>query len=70
MRFEGNGIVWDPKENKALCRFEDGSIETTDKHIIDGLKKAGYKGVKSTSTSAKDSKEEVADEEVTKANES
>lgn len=70
MRFEGNGIVWDPKENKALCRFEDGFIETTDKHIIDGLKKAGYKGVKSTGPAAKNSKDEVADEEVKETDES
>ena len=70
MRFEGHGVVWDPKVNKALCRFEGGFIETTDKRIIDGLKKAGYKGVKSTGTAAKDTAEEVADEEVTKADES
>jgi hypothetical protein len=70
MRFEGHGVVWDPKTNKALCRFENGFIETTDKRIIDGLKKAGYKGTKSTGTATKDATEEVADEEVTKVDES
>jgi len=70
MRFEGHGVVWDPKANKALCRFEGGFIETTDKRIIDGLKKAGYKGVKSTGTAAKDSTEEVASREVTETDES
>ncbi|MCJ7988950.1 hypothetical protein MUB15_06105 [Priestia sp. OVS21] len=70
MRFEGHGVVWDPKENKALCRFVDSVIETTDKRIIDGLKKAGYKGVKSIDTAAKDSKEEVVDEEEKETDES
>jgi hypothetical protein len=70
MRFEGHGVVWDPKANKALCRFENGFIETTDKRIIDGLKKAGYKGTKSTGTAAKDAAEEVAAEEVTEIDES
>ncbi|WP_281998673.1 hypothetical protein [Priestia flexa] len=69
MRFEGHGVVWDPKANKALCRFEDGFIETTDKRVIDGLKKAGYTGIKSTGTAAKDAKEEAAAEDVTEVNE-
>jgi hypothetical protein len=69
MRFEGHGVVWDPKANKALCRFENGFIETTDKRIIEGLKKAGYKGTKSTGAAAKDAAEEAADEDVTEVNE-
>ncbi|UMZ35557.1 hypothetical protein [Priestia megaterium] len=69
MRFEGRGVVWDPKANKALCRFKDGFIETTDKRVIEGLKKAGYKGTKSNGTAAKDAAEEAADEEVTEENE-
>lgn len=43
MKFYGNGIVWDGDNNKVLCKFLNGEIETSDKHIIDKLTEKGYK---------------------------
>lgn len=43
MIFYGNGIVWNPKENKALARFVDGKLETENAETIDIMKKQGYK---------------------------
>ena len=39
--FTGRGVVWDKERNKILCKFVDGSFETTDertKNILNGLK--------------------------------
>ena len=45
MKFYGIGgtIVWDKENDKALCQFVDGELETKDKRIIDLLTKAGYR---------------------------
>ena len=45
MKFYGTGgtIVWDKENDKALCQFVDGELETKDKRIIDLLTKAGYR---------------------------
>ena len=40
--FKGNGIVWNPKANKRLCRFENGTYTTTDQKEIEILSKLGY----------------------------
>lgn len=40
--FKGNGIVWDSKKNKLLCKFEDGIFTTEDERIIDILKSLNY----------------------------
>jgi hypothetical protein len=37
MIFYGNGIVWDKENNKRLCKFVDGQLETDDKRIIEAL---------------------------------
>lgn len=42
MKFQGNGIVWDAKNNRRLIKFENGVHETDDKHVIDQLIAAGY----------------------------
>lgn len=52
MKFHGHGVVWDPKEDKQLCRFENGVYETTDKREIEALKKAGYEGEKASNSSS------------------
>ena len=43
MKFYGVGTVWNPKTNKRLCRFENGSLETEDKEIISQLLEQNYK---------------------------
>lgn len=50
MKFYGHGIVWDVKEDKPLCQFEDGVYETTDKREIEALKKAGFEGEKASNS--------------------
>jgi len=39
--FEGplNGVVWDPSNNKALCRFKNGIYKTSDPREIDIIRK-------------------------------
>jgi hypothetical protein len=37
-----NEIVWDSKNNKELCRFTNGVIETIAKNKIKVLKSLGY----------------------------
>ena len=36
-KFQGRGIVIDPKTKKILCKFEDGVIKTDDTKIIEVL---------------------------------
>jgi len=42
MKFYGHGIVWNPVKNKALCKFINGELETTDSEVISNLLKLGY----------------------------
>ena len=42
MKFKGNGIVWNPKKNQILCRFQDGCLDTDDKEVIGMLRSLGY----------------------------
>ena len=42
MKFYGNGVVWDNKRSKVLCKFINGEYETTDKHEIEYLLEKGY----------------------------
>lgn len=42
MTFYGNGVVWDGKNNRPLCRFEDGKIDTTDDTICQRLTALNY----------------------------
>ena len=46
MVFAGNGIVWNPETNSALCRFSDGKFETEDKAHQKRLIDMGYKVLK------------------------
>ena len=41
MKFYGNGIVWDAKKNKPLCKIKK-ELETDDEYIIKELKRLGY----------------------------
>jgi len=59
MKFYGNGVVWDPNQNKPLCTFVDGEFETDDAEAIAILKNNGYKN---------DIVEEVDEGEPTKTN--
>ena len=43
MKFYGVGIVWNPKTNKRLCRFENGFLETEDEEVINQLIERNYK---------------------------
>jgi len=43
MKFMGHGIVWDGENNRPLCKFKDGQLETEDSNIAEKLKNAGYK---------------------------
>jgi len=42
MIFKGNGVVWDTRKNRRLCRFVDGIYETTDRTEIGYLVKRGF----------------------------
>ena len=42
MKFYGNGIVWDAANNKALCKFMSGELETEDKRMQDILIEKGF----------------------------
>jgi hypothetical protein len=42
MKFYGRGVVWDAENNKALCRFVNGEIETSDERVMNKLFKLGY----------------------------
>lgn len=42
MKFKGKGIVWDADNNRVLCKFKNGELETDDKHVIKTLLNAGY----------------------------
>lgn len=43
MKFYGTGAVWGGEENKILCRFTDGTLETEDDNVIAKLLANGYK---------------------------
>lgn len=58
MKFKGNGIVWSPEENKALCKFTKGSLETEDPALITKLKTLGYKQIIEEETELLDSNED------------
>jgi len=40
---ENDKVIWDGKNNKALCRFKDGELETTDERTADILKSMRFK---------------------------
>jgi hypothetical protein len=42
MKFKGHGIVWDGENNRPLCAFEKGELETEDKRTVEILKVRGY----------------------------
>lgn len=42
MKFYGHGVVWDKENNKTLCRFENGILETNDDRVKTGLIARGY----------------------------
>ena len=45
MKFYGLGrqIVWDKENDKALCQFKDGELETEDERTISILQGLGYR---------------------------
>ena len=43
MKFYGVGAVWGGEDNKILCRFVDGELETDDEKVIKKLTNNGYK---------------------------
>ena len=43
MKFYGVGAVWGGGDNKILCRFIDGELETDDEKVIKKLTDNGYK---------------------------
>jgi len=43
MKFYGVGAVWGGEDNKILCRFIDGELETDDEKVIKKLLGNGYK---------------------------
>ena len=43
MKFYGVGAVWGGEDNKILCRFIDGELETDDEKVIKKLLDNGYK---------------------------
>ncbi len=42
MKFYGHGIVWDKANNKSLCAFKDGELETEDERAQNILIELGY----------------------------
>jgi len=45
MKFYGNGneIIWDKENNKALCKFFNGNLETDDENVINYLISKNFK---------------------------
>lgn len=41
--FYGHGVIWDRARNKALCKFRDGKLTTTDIRLIAILLKEKFK---------------------------
>ena len=64
MKFYGNGTVWDKSKDKALCKFEKGILETTDKYISDKLIELKYRCESTIDYEITDAEEEIIDEEV------
>lgn len=70
MVFKGNGVVWDAEKGRALCRFENGVLETNDSRVIDKLIDLGYEtgGVVIQDVEYREvveDEEEVVEEEIT-----
>lgn len=42
MKFYGTGIVWNGREDKPLCRFQNGEFETNDKETAEILLALGF----------------------------
>lgn len=42
MKFYGNGVVWNKEENKILCKFVGGTLETENIDIAKKLLNLGY----------------------------
>ena len=42
MKFYGNGVVWNPSTNSALCKFKDGEFYTDNENIKSKLLELGY----------------------------
>ena len=42
MKFYGAGIVWNGREDKPLCRFQNGEFETNDKETAEILLALGF----------------------------
>lgn len=61
MKFFGIGVVWDKENNKALCSFENGELETNDERTIEKLSGLGYKS-DVLSVENKDTGEELDEE--------
>ena len=56
MKFKGNGIVWDADNDRVLCKFMGGELETEDVKTIKVLKDGGYafeEEIKKKSTKSK-----------------
>ena len=43
MKFYGNGTVWDKDNNRALCSFVNGELETDDERVVAILQDLGYR---------------------------
>ena len=42
MKFYGAGIVWNGREDKPLCRFQNGEFDTNDKETAEILLDLGF----------------------------
>jgi hypothetical protein len=42
VRFEGNGVVWDPERLCTLCEFKNGTCTTDEDRVITIMRKNGY----------------------------
>ena len=68
MKFFGkNEIIWDKENSQALCRFENGELETTDKRTISILKELGYRSDGNGETVEGDTEGQETEEKQTKA---
>lgn len=43
MIFYGNGVVWDKRTNKRLCKFVNGELDTDDARVIEILTSLNYR---------------------------
>ena len=61
IKFYGNGLVWNHKKNKMLCKFINGLYETDDCEEIDILRNDGFQFEGKLEVEIDEKKEQIKD---------